>query len=212
MVYTENMQNDEQPTRETWQAPTEAPTGVQAQSEPELTPSAQTPIQPLLDTPDVTPEFDEEAALIRWQAHEYVEHARTAQWYAVFGLIAVFLMVIAIFLMKSWTFAILVPIMAVALLVYTRRPPAILDYSLTKKGLYVNEKFYPYDNFRAFSLVDHAGRHTVNLVPRKRFQLAQTISFPEEVGETLVDMLAARMPMQEAHPDIFDRITSRLRM
>lgn len=209
------MQNDERSTEETWQTPTEPTTGAPVQNTPDsgsinstVDTSEETSIPPML-TP--TSE-DDEAELIRWQAQEYVEHDRNQQWYLIFGIVTVVLMVIAIFLMKSWTFAILIPVMATALIVYVRRPPAILDYSLTKKGLYVNERFYSYDTFRAFSLVTHKGRHTINLIPRKRFQLAQTISFPGEVGETLVDMLAARMPMQDAKPDIFDRITSRLRM
>ncbi|MBC7764177.1 hypothetical protein H7Y29_00515, partial [Microbacteriaceae bacterium] len=54
--------------------------------------------------------------------------------------------------------------------------------------------------------------HSVVLVPRKRFQLGQTIYFPEEVGETLVDMLAARLPMKETAPDLIDRILARLHL
>ena len=155
---------------------------------------------------------DEDTALLRWQAAEYIDHDRTTGWYVALGVVCIILIILAVVLMKSWTFAILVPVMAAALVVYTRRPPAVIDYTLSRKGLYINERLYPYDSFRAFSVNSHNGHNVANLIPRKRFQLAQTIHFPEEVGESLVDMLAARMPMQDAKPDIFDRITSRLRM
>ena len=52
----------------------------------------------------------------------------------------------------------------------------------------------------------------VVLIPRKRFQLGQNIYFPTEVGENLVDMLAARLPMKEASPDIVDKLLAKLRL
>lgn len=155
---------------------------------------------------------DDDAVLLRWQASEYIQHDRTTRWYIMFGVVTLVLMALAIILIKSITFAILIPVMAAALFVYTRRQPAILDYTLTKKGLYINDKLYPYSNFKAFSVVSHAGHNTAQLVPRKRFQLGQSVYFPAEVGEPLVDMLAARLPMQQAHPDLYDRIISKLKM
>jgi hypothetical protein len=60
--------------------------------------------------------------------------------------------------------------------------------------------------------VQHGGHNSIVLVPRKRFQLGQTLYFPDEVGEPLVDMLAARLPMKEAAPDIIDKILTKLHL
>jgi hypothetical protein len=54
--------------------------------------------------------------------------------------------------------------------------------------------------------------HSAVLVPRKRFQLGQTVYFPTEVGEQLVDMLASRLPMKELEPDALDRLLARLHL
>ena len=56
------------------------------------------------------------------------------------------------------------------------------------------------------------GRHALVLMPRKRFQLGHTIYFPESVGEPLVDMLAARLPMNDVKPDFIDSLLARLRL
>ncbi len=157
-------------------------------------------------------ESEDDQALIRWQATEYIQHDRTSTWYVAMVIVALVLMAVAIFWMKSPTFAILIPVMAVALVVYVRRPPAVIDYILSRKGLHVNDNLYPYSQYKSFSVLTHAGHHSIVLVPRKRFQVAQTVYFPEEVGEVVVDMFAARLPMKELTPDLFDRLLARLRI
>ncbi len=155
---------------------------------------------------------DDDTALVRWQSTEYLHHERTAAWYIILAVVTLVLMVLAYVLIRSITFTILLPVMAVTLVMYVRRPPAPNDYSVSRKGIHINDKLYTYDQFRSFGVLTHQEHHSVVLVPRKRFQLGQTIYFPEEAGETLVDMLAARLPMKEAEPDLIDRILARLHL
>lgn len=157
-------------------------------------------------------ESKDDQPLIRWQATEYIQRERSVVWYVVLGIVTVALTLVAILLMKAITFAILVPVMAVALVIYTRRPPSMVGYTLSKKGLYVNDKLYPYADFKAFSVLSHAGNHSFQLIPRKRFQLGQTAYFTDDIGESVIDMLAARLPMKDDKPDMYDRISSKLKM
>lgn len=183
----------------------------QLQPQPQPNPQLDT-VQPAPSPDDPAPARTDAEILLRWQAVEYVQHERSPIWYIATILVTVALIFVAIYLIKSVTFAILLPVMVVALFVYVRRQPAMLNYTLSKKGLYINDKLYPYANFKAFGVVTLAGHHTAQLIPRKRFQIGQNVYFPEEVGETLVDMLAARLPMQEVHPDLYDRIITKLKM
>lgn len=153
---------------------------------------------------------EDDAALIKWQSTEYVHQDRSIVWYVLLAIVTVVLMIIANVLIKSITFMILLPVMAVTLVIYVRRPPVPNDYFVSRKGIHINDKLYTYDQFRSFGVTNHQGHNSVVLVPRKRFQLGQTIFFPEEVGEKLVDMLAARLPMKEVQPDLIDRILARL--
>ena len=150
--------------------------------------------------------------LLRWQATEYIHHERTVLWYVILGVVVVAFIALALLVFHSITFAILIPVMLVALVVYIRRPPSLLNYILSRKGLHINDHLYLYDQFKAFGVVSHEELHSVVLLPRKRFQVSQTVYFPEEVGEQLVDMLAARLPMQEVQLDTIDRLLKKLRI
>ncbi|MGB4762620.1 MAG: hypothetical protein WBP12_04685 [Candidatus Saccharimonas sp.] len=170
----------------------------------EVDSSAQEIADPDVDTGD--------DALLRWHATEYIHHDRTMLWYVILGVVVVAFIALALLVFHSITFAILIPVMLIALVVYVRRPPSVLNYILSRKGLHVNDKLYTYDQFKAFGVVSHDGLHSVVLIPRKRFQVSQTIYFPEEAGESLVDMLASRLPMQEVEPDAIDKLLKKLRI
>ena len=161
-------------------------------------------------TPAVEP--DDSEILVRWQGPEHLYSERSMMWYAALALATLIMMAIAYFAFNSLTFTILLPVMAVALGVYAHRPPEIIDYTLTRKGLYVRDRLMLYDQFKSFDVVTINNVHHIALIPRKRFQLGQNIYFPEESGEKIVDMLAARLPMKEVKPDFIDRILAKLHL
>ena len=118
----------------------------------------------------------------------------------------------AVFVIKSLTFAVLVPVMAAALLVYSHRPPRVLDYTLSRQGIHVNDRLYPFADFKAFGVIRDGAEYSIMLVPTKRFKPGVSVYFPEEAGEAIVDMLGARLPMQELHLDAVDKIVRKLRI
>ncbi len=179
--------------------------------------ATESPAQESPDQPDTTndmtaDDLPDDEILIRWQALEYMQHQHEPIWYVGFGATVLILIAVAIFVFKSPTFAVLVPVMAVALALYVRRPPATIDYTVSRKGIHVNDRLCTFDQFKSFSVVRQETTNHVVLIPRKRFQLGQNIYFPTEIGEKLVDMLAARLPMKEASPDIIDKLLTKLRL
>lgn len=149
---------------------------------------------------------------IHWQAKEFISHNRNTVWFVFFALIVVVLMAVAVFLMSSITFAILVPVMAVALIVYLRRPPRTIDYTLSRQGLHINDQLYSFAEFKGFGVIRDGQEYSVMLIPVKRFRQGVMVYFPEESGEAIVDMLGARLPMLELHLDIVDQIIRKLRL
>jgi hypothetical protein len=224
-----------QPDRNTtdWQQPTEQPSQAPYVPNPAdishqspvvtLTPDAPTlenPIQPSTQPPapiyieqpaPSAPEQPEEDP-VHWQASEYIHHERNALWFIVFAIVVLGLIAVAIFLIKSVTFAILVPVMAATLLVYTRRPPRVLDYTLSRQGLHINDRLYPFAEFKGFGVIRDGAEYSVMLLPIKRFKMGVSVYFPEEAGEAIVDMLGARLPMQELDLDLVDKIIRKLRI
>jgi hypothetical protein len=161
-------------------------------------------------------EFDGEAVdlsqPVSWQAQEYIHQEKSGLWFVLFGIIIFVLMALAILLMKSWTFAVLLVVIAVVILFFAKRPPRIMSYSLSNKGLHIGDQLHTFSDFRAFGVIHDGQEYSIMLIPTKRFLPGVSVYFPEEAGEQIVDALGSRLPMQELHLDIVDKIVRALRL
>ena len=179
-----------------------------AVEQPEPAIEALEPAEPL--QPEVPPLPTIEP--VNWQAPEYNHQEKNIGWFVVFGVAVVGLTLAAVFLIQSWTFAILVPVMAAALVVYSHRPPRVMDYTLSDKGLFVNDTLHGFAEFKGFGVIHDGNEYSVMLTPVRRFQPGISIYFPEESGEAIVDILGTRLPMQPLKLDAFDKIVRALRL
>jgi hypothetical protein len=127
-------------------------------------------------------------------------------------VVAVILAAISIFLIKSITFAVLVAVMALTLIVMSRRAPRVLDYQLSPQGLQIGAKAFAFHEFRAFGVVQEGPLYSVVLMPNKRFMPAVNVYFPPEDGEQIVDILGGVLPMEHVEPDILDKVVRRLHL
>jgi hypothetical protein len=148
---------------------------------------------------------------INWEASENISHQRDGLWFLGFISVITALLAISVWL-QQWTFTALIVVMAIALFVYTRRPPRNLRYSLSYNGLHIDQEFHSFDEFKSFGVVQQGSLFSVILMPTKRFGQALTIYFSEGEGEKIVDILGAYLPMQEIHQDMMDALLRRLRL
>jgi hypothetical protein len=149
---------------------------------------------------------------IQWQAPEYIQERRSPWWFIAFWVVTITLIAVAAFVIQSWSFAILVPAMAAALMIYSHRPPQMLSYVLSSKGIYINEKLHPMSEFRSFGILKDESLPSLMLIPVKRFRPGLTVHFPHESGEAIVDFLGQRIPMKELQLDALDKIVRKLRI
>lgn len=148
---------------------------------------------------------------ISWEAEEYVVRDKTGWWYV--GLVAFALVLCGIaVLLQWWTFLVVIILSAVALVIYTVRPPRIIQYSLTKKGLTEGGNFHAFESFKSFGFLHENGHFAIVLTPRKRFSPRVTVYFPESQGEVIIDALGARLPMEDVHMDLLDKLIKFLRI
>jgi hypothetical protein len=176
--------------------------------------------QPLTDTETFQP-ADQQIAdsnlpdnpPITWEAQEYIHIDKSPGWFVLFVLVVLALVAVDIFLLKSWTFSLLVVVMAVAIIIYIRRPPRVLTYALSPaQGLYVGERLYHIDEFRAFGLIRDGDNYSIMMIPRKRFAPGVSVFFPQEAGERIVDILGQQLPMEELKLDLVDVVVRKLRL
>lgn len=156
----------------------------------------------------------QDSETVHWIALEYISAEKGSLWFIVFGIVAAILIAVDILFIKSYTFSVLVVVMALAVVILSRRPPRQINYTLSgQQGLYVGEDLHHFSEFKAFGLInDDEGNHSIMLTPIKRFSLGVSVYFPQEVGEQIVDILGARLPMQELKLDIVDKIVRALRL
>ena len=196
-------QEGQQPTSETdYPQETYQPT-VEATDESPVPPDEPTPVE----TPDEAP--------VTWTASEYIDEQKGTGWYIVFVVAVIGFIAADIFLLKSWlyTFSVLVIVMAVALVMHARRPPRTIQYTLSgQQGLYVGDRLYHIADFRAFGLIQDGDRHSIMLIPVKRFAPGVSVYFPEEAGEQIVDILGQRLPMETLKLDPIDILIRKLRL
>lgn len=149
--------------------------------------------------------------LVSWDAEEYVVRDKNAGWYVGLVIVALALIALSIWL-QWWTFAALILVSVLALIVYSVRPPRMIHYELDGEGLHEGQREYKYSDFKSFGIAHEGAHFSIVLVPRKRFAPQITVYFPEANGEAIVDTFGAHLPMEEVKMDILDRVVKFLRI
>lgn len=147
---------------------------------------------------------------ITWEFKEQVNTKFSTTWYVGMAVGFLILMALAIFVMKAWTFAVLLIVLAISLVVYIRRPARTIKYLLDKDEIFIDDNRRKVSDFKAFGLIQNSRQLSIILIPTKRFAPGVILDFTEDKGEEIVDFFGARLPMQEIQPNFVDNIINRL--
>jgi len=150
-------------------------------------------------------------APVTWVAHEFIHREKGAMWFMIFTFVVLGLAGISIWT-QAWSFTALIAVIAVLVIVYSRRPPRELTYSLTDEGLTIDGKLQEFSAFKSFGVIHDGEEYSVMLIPVQRFQPGISVYFPEEAGKDIVDALGSVLPMKELKLDVIDRIVRLLRL
>ncbi len=148
---------------------------------------------------------------VSWTAHEYIHQEKGTKWFVLFALITVGFVVLSVWT-QAWSFTALIAVVVFIIVVYLRRAPRELNYSLTEDGLTIDNKLYKYDDFKSFGVIRDGEDFSIMLIPTQRFQPSITVYFPEEAGEDIVDVLGEILPMKDLKLDAVDRLVRMLRL
>lgn len=160
-----------------------------------------------------TKKLSDSEGTITWMAEEYIPTEKGPWWFVVFGLIVIGLIAVDYFFLRSWTFSILVVVMATTVIVLAKRPPRQITYALSSsQGLSVGEKNYKLEEFKAFGVLQDDEELSIMLIPVKRFAPGVSVYFPEEAGEKIVDILGQSLPMEPLKLDFIDKLVRKIRL
>lgn len=86
---------------------------------------------------------------ISWRAYEFAHRPKTSDWYWTVGIVTVGAVVTSIFF-NSIIFAILLIVICLSLLLHANKPPRLLEYHLTQRGLVIDKHLYPIVTLESF--------------------------------------------------------------
>lgn len=176
-------------------------------------PIAVEPASVVSNNSDPNSNFEEEEGMIYWSATEYIYHEKKTVWFLISGLTAAGLILFDVFFLKYYTFAILVVVIFIALLILSKRPPQQVNYTLSQEhGLYIGDVLHSFEEFKSFGVINDNGNNFIKLLPVKRFSPGVSIYFPTEAGESIVDMLGSVLPMEDMKLDVLDIVVQKLRL
>lgn len=152
-----------------------------------------------------------DGSAITWEASEFIHHQKAMNWYLVLTGGTILLGVILYLLLRDVFSLVVLAVMYVAIVVYAKREPRTLRYSLSSNGLTIGEKHFDFDQFRSFSVTQDSGLPSVDLIPTQRFMPHVSIYFAPEDADKIVGELSKFIPNEQRKPNPVDRAMLKLR-
>ena len=194
-----------QPAPQAPQPEVTAPVAPQAQA---ATPQA-TPQDPVYEQ-SVERRFDDDPESITWSASEFVDHAKSFDWYLGLGVAAIVSAGALYIFFKDIITSVTPLVAALALGFYARRQPRQLQYRLDSEGITIADKYLPYGMFRSFAIMEEDAFVSIAFLPLKRFGLLTTVYLDPQDEDRIIDLLSDYLPFEPREHDAVDRLMKRM--
>ena len=157
---------------------------------------------------------------ITWTASSSISPQRSKKWYqiaaAIFSLALVFVIIMVAIkrmeLVSAITIAVLLIVMYIALVSSAKLPSRVVKYTISGKGIDINDKLHPYSEFHSFGVRRSDKLWQLVLIPNRQFGMEVTPYISETDGEKIVDMLANFLPMEEVPERGIDKLIRYLKL
>jgi len=149
---------------------------------------------------------------VTWQAPEFIEHHHPASWYGALGLVTLALVAVIFVTTRDYFAAGVMLVLGVIVGVFAGHKPSQATYDISRGGLSVNGKTYPFSSFKSFAVLREGPLSSINLFPLKRFMPPIAAYFEPADEQKIVDALGNYLPYEERKLDGIDRLSRRLRL
>ena len=171
-------------------------------------PSRTVPIDPAKNKPE---NYAGGNSLYSWQASEFAANEKNTSWYLMLAVTAVILSVITFFITKSPLSIIVILVLAIAVGFYGNIKPRTLSYSIEELGIKIGDKFYGFNEFKSFSVLEDMAVPSINLMPIKKLMMPISIYIAPSDLSKVADILGNYLPFEEKQRDFADKLSHRLR-
>lgn len=138
--------------------------------------------------------MQEDVRGIAWEAYEHHHVEKKSDWFWIVGIIIASISVASI-LLGNPLFGVMILIGGSVILILASRPPQIIQYAVTQRGLRLDDKLYPYTTLEAY-FIDEENQLGPQLLIRseKLFMPLLILPLPEEYVDEIEAIISPRLP------------------
>ena len=138
---------------------------------------------------------------IRWKSVEFHYHEKNPLWAVFVVIVALFIGTYALW-QENLLFLIFTVFAAILTLVWGRRRPRRLEFTINDRGLWIEEKLYPYNHCTGFALHEEM----LQMHFKNRIHSSLDIIIPPDKKEHIRDRLLAFLPEVEYTESFIDAL------
>lgn len=211
--------NGDEPEKRTTD-PAQASTDPQEPQRPPAAPEPDSPwqykaadSQPASMADDTQPQTapSNAAADVTWTASEFIAHNKGIGWYLALGACTIVLDVLLFLWTRDVFTAVVLPVFAILFGIIAARKPRVMEYRLNGNGLFIGGRFYPYNDFKSFSIMDEGAFSSIMFLPVRRFMPSVSVYYEPKDEERVLQVLAQYLPMEHREHDLADKLARRIR-
>jgi len=162
---------------------------------------------------DATPvaTLEKGKTLLSWQTAEFEKQEKGKDWFIVFGIGIVVLVIISL-IAKAILPAVTFILLGAVIFIFSKRPPREIKFSIRKDGVLIDNKFYEWSNLASFWIFYKPGEPKV-LSLRSRKPIMPYIHLPlgSESPIGLRRVMMKYLPEEEQEESVIDEMARRLK-
>lgn len=143
---------------------------------------------------------------IAWKAPEFEYYFKGASWYWLVILLSILIIGFSI-LRRNFLFAIFIGIAAIIVIYWGRQKPREINFQITPKGVYIDDRFYPFEELSGFAVHENE----IIFGRKKRLSVYLKIFAYGKDLERAKNFLSKFLPTFEYEESLSDHIAKILR-
>jgi len=156
------------------------------------------------------PQKTEFVSEIKWSAPEFEKKEKSKLWFIIIAIIISAFIIIA-FLYKNYTFISLLILSFICIYIYAKKEPRTIDFSLTAKGVTIEDKIYAYQELKSFWIFyDPPRLKTLSLQHKKFFMPHTCIPIANQNPSLIRAYLLKYIPEIEQEESLLDIINEKI--
>ena len=131
---------------------------------------------------------------IEWEALEHHHDEKNSDWFWVLGILTISGAVTAV-LFNNILLALVMLIGGAVMAILAMRPPKIVGYAITPRGVKIDSFLYPYTTLENYYIEEsHIGGHQLLIRSQKMFMPLLILPMPEEHVDEIELIISERIP------------------